>query len=206
MLNISLWYLPVVILAITLHEAAHGWMAYNLGDPTAKDAGRVTLNPIPHIDILGTVVVPCTTLFLVGVPFGWAKSVPIRPMFLRRPKEDMAWVAAAGPLANALFGGLFALMFFAAGVTAYIARLYGWDEIEWAMDALMTPLFLCVIINAIFLLFNLIPVPPLDGGRVVTAMMPHGKVREYIVKKVEPYGITIVLLTYTIALIVYERV
>ncbi|MBK1663576.1 peptidase M50 [Rhodospirillum rubrum] len=157
-----LTWLPGLILAITLHEAAHGYVASALGDPTARMLGRVTLNPIRHIDPFGTLVLP-GLLFLVSAPFlfGWAKPVPVDYRNLRHPKRDMAWVALAGPGMN----------IFLAVVSA--AALHGALLLpDPAADWLITTLQKSVLINCVLAVFNMIPVPPLDGGRVLVGILP----------------------------------
>ncbi|ABC22576.1 site-2 protease family protein [Rhodospirillum rubrum] len=157
-----LTWLPGLILAITLHEAAHGYVASALGDQTARLLGRVTLNPIRHVDPFGTLVLP-GLLFLVGAPFlfGWAKPVPVDYRNLRHPKRDMAWVALAGPGMN----------IFLAVVSA--AALHGALLLpDPAADWLITTLQKSVLINCVLAVFNMIPVPPLDGGRVLVGILP----------------------------------
>ncbi|MDO8927117.1 MAG: site-2 protease family protein [Sideroxyarcus sp.] len=179
--TIALAAIPVLF-AITLHEAAHGYVARHFGDMTAYAAGRISLNPLRHIDPVGTILLPLLTLFVGGLLFGWAKPVPVNFSALRNPKKDMLWVALAGPAANfamALFWGLMikvALMFPAS----YFAEpLIGMAEIG-------------VTINAILMVLNLLPLPPLDGGRIAISLLPHREA--YQLSRVEPYGIVILVL------------
>ena len=179
--NIALGIIPVLF-AITLHEAAHGYAARHFGDMTAYAAGRISLNPLRHIDPVGTILLPLLTLFVGGILFGWAKPVPVNFSALRNPKKDMLWVALAGPAANlvmALFWGAMmrvALMFPAS----YFAEpLIGMAEFG-------------VTINAILMVLNLLPLPPLDGGRIAISLLPHRQA--YQLAKVEPYGIVILIL------------
>lgn len=179
--TIALAAIPVLF-AITLHEAAHGYVARHFGDMTAYAQGRISLNPLRHIDPVGTILLPLLTLFVGGILFGWAKPVPVNFAALRNPKKDMLWVALAGPAANlamALFWGAMmktALMF----PGSYFAEpLIGMAEFG-------------VTINAILMVLNLLPLPPLDGGRIAISLLPHKQA--YQLAKVEPYGIVILIL------------
>jgi Zn-dependent protease len=190
---IAVYALPV-ILAITLHEAAHGYVARHFGDFTAYLEGRVSLNPLRHIDPVGTVAVP---LFLLaaskllggGILFGWAKPVPVNYANLRSPKRDMLWVAAAGPASN-----LAMALFWAAAVKVGLAM----PESYFAMPlALMGAAG--VFINVIIMVLNLVPLPPLDGGRILVSLLPHRLA--YAVSRIEPYGFLIlIVLLFTGAL------
>lgn len=184
--TIAIWALPV-LLAITIHEAAHGYVARHFGDPTADRAGRITLNPFKHIDPVGTILVPAmiltfSTLFGgAGVLFGWAKPVPVDFSRLRRPKADMLWVAGAGPFVNFLMAVAWALIFkltLLAPETAYTLPL-----LKMA-DAGM-------LINAVLMLLNLLPIPPLDGGRIAVSLLPNGLAWQFA--RLEPFGFPILL-------------
>lgn len=172
-----------VLFAITVHEVAHGWVAARLGDPTAKLAGRLTLNPVKHIDPLGTVVVPLVMLALTSFIFGWAKPVPVDWRNLRRPRRDMALVAAAGPGANLLMLALWTLalasLFGAGGTLSYPSILL----IEMAKVG--------IIINTALIVLNLLPLPPLDGSRIVTAFLPPAAARKY--NALERWGLLILV-------------
>lgn len=172
-----------VLFAITVHEVAHGWVAARLGDPTAKRAGRLTLNPVKHIDPLGTVVVPLVMLALTSFIFGWAKPVPVDWRNLRRPRRDMALVAAAGPGANLLMLALWTLalasLFGAGGTLSYPSILL----IEMAKIG--------IIINTALIVLNLLPLPPLDGSRIVTAFLPPAAARKY--NALERWGLLILV-------------
>lgn len=180
--RIAIWVLPILF-AITVHEVAHGWMALRFGDHTAKMMGRLTLNPINHIDPIGTLLVPGILLMLGGVVFGWAKPVPVSWDKLRNPQRDMAIVALAGPMANLVMAILWAI----------ISRI----GIALALDFPMIGVPLAymgiagMFINAILMMLNLIPLPPLDGGRVLVGVLPGPLA--YQVSRVEPYGFFILL-------------
>ena len=181
--KISFSIIPV-LLAITLHEAAHGWVAKQLGDPTAFNLGRVTANPIKHIDPMGTILVPILLGFLSGgaLLFGWAKPVPVVFQNLRNPRRDMVLVAAAGPLSNfamALFWVLLGIVFWAVG--AYNLVIGGWLLESWEMG---------ILINTILMVVNLIPIPPLDGGRIVTGLLPPKAAA--VLARFEVFGLIIV--------------
>lgn len=185
--NLAIWALPVV-LAITLHEAAHGYVARHFGDPTAHLAGRITLNPMRHIDPVGTVLVPALILAAStliggsGLLFGWAKPVPVNFGRLRKPKADMLWVAAAGPGANLVMAIAWALLFrLAEGLPA---NPYSLPMMRMA-DAGMQ-------INAVLMLVNLLPIPPLDGGRILVSLLPGKLAWQFA--RIEPYGFAILLL------------
>jgi Zn-dependent protease len=183
MQRIAVWAIPVLF-AITVHETAHGWMALRLGDPTAKMLGRLTLNPIRHIDPIGTIVVPAAMLFLGGFLFGWAKPVPITWENLRQPKRDMAWVAAAGPLSNLAMALLWAMF-------ARLGMAIGDASGDLAMYMMYTGVA-GIFINTILMLLNLLPLPPLDGSRVVSALLPGPLSYRYGL--LEPYGLPILIL------------
>ncbi len=179
--TIALAAIPVLF-AITLHEAAHGYVARHFGDMTAYAQGRISLNPMRHIDPIGTVLLPLVTLMVGGILFGWAKPVPVNFGALRHPKKDMLWVALAGPAANLAMAIFWALMINVAlmNPTNYFAEpLIGMAQIG-------------VTINAVLMVLNLLPLPPLDGGRVAISLLPHRQA--YQLARVEPYGMMILIL------------
>ena len=180
---LSLYAIPAV-LAITLHEAAHGYAAKRLGDLTAYQEGRITLNPIKHIDLIGTLVVPAVLLLATGgkIAFGWAKPVPVNFSALRNPKRDMLWVAAAGPGANLAMAIGWALLFKLA-LTAP-ENYFSSPLLEMSKGG--------ILINLVLMVLNWIPVPPLDGGRIAISALPHAMA--YNLAKLEPYGLLIIML------------
>jgi Zn-dependent protease len=193
--QITIWALPVLV-AIIFHEVAHGWVAFRLGDPTAARMGRLTLNPISHIDPFGTVLLPLL-LIVVGAPFlfGYAKPVPVNFYNLNHPKRDMIWVALAGPVTNILLAvtSVYVLKF-AASAGSSLLTLPAF---------VLTPLALMaqssININVMLAAFNLLPIPPLDGGRVLVGLLPEPYAST--VARIEPYGfliIVLLLMTHTL--------
>jgi Zn-dependent protease len=184
--DISVYVIPA-LLAITLHEAAHGWVAKQLGDPTAFKLGRVTANPIKHIDPIGTILVPLVLGYASGgtILFGWAKPVPVVFQNLRRPRRDMMLVAAAGPISNLAMASLWtllAIVFWAVG--AYTLVIGGWLLVQWEK---------AILINSVLMIVNLIPIPPLDGGRIATGLLLPEKAAT-VLARYELFGLIIVVL------------
>jgi len=185
--TLAIYSLPVLF-AITLHEAAHGYVARHFGDMTAYAQGRISLNPLRHIDLVGTILVPIAILVAsklaggAGYLFGWAKPVPVNYSALRRPKQNMMWVAAAGPAAN-------------------LAMALGWALLLKAADVLPTNAFTLTLrqlglagieINVVLMVLNLLPILPLDGGRILASLLPHRVAGQYA--RLEPWGFPILLL------------
>jgi len=180
--KIVIWVVPVIF-AITVHEVAHGWVANKLGDPTARLLGRLTLNPIKHIDPIGTVILPLVMMWTTGFAFGWAKPVPVDWRNLRHPKRDMALVAVAGPGANLFMFVLWMLL-----AKAALAA-------EGSVGAAAAPVYYMALagmsVNALFMVLNLLPVPPLDGSRVLAAILPPRWALRF--GQLERYGLLIVV-------------
>jgi Zn-dependent protease len=173
---------PPLLFALTFHEFAHGLVAYRLGDPTAKLAGRLTLNPLRHLDPLGTIA-------FFFIKFGWAKPVPVNPGYFRNPKQDMLWVALAGPLTN------LGLAIISAILTKAIWFVGGMLPYSQAAEAILLPLSAMLIasvwINLVLAIFNCLPIPPLDGGRVLASLLPDRLAGSY--QQLERYGFLIIM-------------
>ena len=173
-------YAPPIIFAITVHEAAHGYAAKHFGDMTAYKAGRITLNPLKHIDLFGTILLPAMTILLGGILFGWAKPVPVDFSRLRNPKKDMLWVAAAGPASNFLMAIFWVLVIkFAMGTPEAVSL----PLVEMAKAG--------ISINIVLMVLNLLPLPPLDGGRIAVSLLPM----PYAIKfaQIERFGFLILI-------------
>lgn len=179
---VSLGAIPILF-AITLHEAAHGYVAKHFGDMTAYQMGRISLNPARHIDPLGTVLLPLLMLWMSGgsMLFGWAKPVPVNFGALRDPKKDMFWVALAGPLSNLAMGMIWALLY----------KLSLMMPGNYFAEPLMGMSVIGIKINSVLLVLNLLPLPPLDGGRVALSLLPHRQA--YLLNRIEPYGMFVLI-------------
>jgi len=206
--TLAIWALPVLF-AITLHEAAHGYVARHFGDMTAHAQGRISLNPARHIDILGTIVVPVVILFLSEYKFlfGWAKPVPVNYSALRKPRQHMAWVAAAGPGANLGMAILWAVVLRAcigmtdrSGAWMEVARLHGTGGLvevvmrhgNSTVEFMVGVSAAGILVNLLLMLLNLLPILPLDGGRIVASLLPSRAAWQFA--KLEPWGLPLLLL------------
>jgi Zn-dependent protease len=178
--TIAIGAIPVLF-AITIHEAAHGYVARHFGDMTAYQQGRISLNPLRHIDPVGTILLPILTLWLGGILFGWAKPVPVNFSALRRPKQDMLWVALAGPAVNLLMA-----LFW--GIWIKVALM---SPESYYAEPLMEMAQLGVKINVVLMVLNLLPLPPLDGGRIAISLLPHRLAMK--LASIEPYGMFILI-------------
>ncbi len=174
---------PPILLALTFHEFAHGYVALRLGDPTARAAGRLTLNPLKHLDPIGTIAI-----FIIH--FGWAKPVPVNPAYFRDPKKDMLWVALAGPITNLALAILSAIII---KILFIIASIAPQNQLTFALlYPLKEMLVISVKINIVLCIFNFLPIPPLDGSRILMGLLPDDLARSYA--SVEKYGFIILLL------------
>jgi Zn-dependent protease len=180
--QILIWSIPVLF-AVTLHEVGHGWAANKLGDSTAKDMGRLTVNPLKHIDPVGTVAVPLIMYFASGFIFGWAKPVPVNWAKLRNTKRDIALVALAGPAANLV-------MIFFWLIIAKVFILYALQD-NFIANIFVSMALAGIVINSLLMVLNLFPLPPLDGSRVVFSLLPTQLAYKY--SKIEPYGLIILV-------------
>ena len=182
--KIAVFALPILF-AITVHEAAHGYVARYFGDLTAARLGRITLNPLKHIDPIGTLLLPALTVMLGGILFGWAKPVPVNFANLRNPKKDMLWVAAAGPASNLIMAILWAILLNMvngpATTNGIFSANYFLTEMSWAG----------ISINLVLMVLNLIPLPPLDGGRIAVSLLPNNLANQ--LSSVEKYGFFILI-------------
>ena len=173
-----------LLFAITVHEVAHGWVAKQLGDPTAMMMGRLTLNPIKHIDPIGTILVPAILLMTGGFVFGWAKPVPVTWENLRQPRRDMALVALAGPASNLLMAILWAII-------AKTGHLLMSPDMSWLATPMMLMGTLGITFNLILMVLNMLPILPLDGGRIMSSLLPPRLSWQF--SRIEPYGIFILI-------------
>lgn len=174
-----------ILLAITVHEASHGYAAKHFGDLTAERLGRITLNPLKHIDPLGTIILPALTLILGGVLFGWAKPVPVQFGNLRNPKKDMLWVAAAGPASNLVMAILWGMLL------GFITHAQASGNFSPASFFFLEMAYVGITINIVLMVLNLLPMPPLDGGRIAVSLLPNAQANK--LAQVEKYGFVILI-------------
>ncbi len=179
--QISIWILPILF-AITLHEVAHAYTAYYFGDYQVKAAGRLSLNPIKHIELMGTIIIPVTMLVLTGFALGWAKPVQVSLRHLRNAEKNMFWIALAGPMSNLLMAILWAILL-------RTTQAFNEGEIYFQFVILMA--IAGMIINTLLMVLNLLPIPPLDGSKVIMPFLPN-KIRFYF-QKLEPYGFFVLI-------------
>lgn len=180
---VLIWIIPGLF-AITMHEVAHGWAALYCGDRTAQMLGRLSLNPLKHIDILGTIIVPLAVFYLTGFIFGWAKPVPVNYRNFRNPRPNGAFVASAGILANFAMLLIWGLIM-KGGVSIYSSN-------PWVAEVLVSMGYAGILINTILIVVNLIPIPPLDGSRIVSSCLSPNAEIQY--NRIEPYGFWIILI------------
>lgn len=180
----------VVLFAITIHESSHGWAAYKMGDPTAYAMGRITLNPIAHIDPIGTILLPLILVIMGAPPFGWAKPVPVNPMNLKDPRRDNLIISAAGPLSN--FSVAF-LAFLGIRILKILSPslFHPYGGFSGLASGIFLILYYTVLINIILAVFNLIPIPPLDGSGVLMGLISDEAAAKY--EQIRPFGFIILI-------------
>ena len=174
-----------ILLAITVHEASHGYAAKYFGDLTAERLGRITLNPLKHIDPVGTILLPALTLLLGGVLFGWAKPVPVNFGNLRNPKKDMLWVAAAGPASNLVMAILWGMLL------GYFTHMQASGVFSTSAYFFLEMSYVGITINIVLMVLNLLPMPPLDGGRIAVSLLPNNLAIQ--LSRIEQYGFIILI-------------
>lgn len=182
MTALTIFQIVILVFSVMIHEISHGLVAFRLGDPTAKLAGRLTLNPFKHLDLVGSFLVPLATLLLSGFVFGWAKPVPYNPNFLKDPKRGAGLIAVAGPLSNFLLAAVF-------GAALRIVSLF-----EFSLMAPLIVLFqLIILINLVLGVFNLVPIPPLDGSKVLFSFLPETETAWKVQSFLERYGLLLLI-------------
>ncbi len=190
-----------LLFAITIHEASHGWTANKLGDPTAYSLGRVTLNPIPHIDPIGTIIFPFILILMGAPPFGWAKPVPVNPLNLRNPKKDNLWISAAGPTSNLSVAAIsLILIVILKRIDPNVVYFLGGASRGFnPLGAFALILYYMAYINCLLAIFNLIPIPPLDGSGVLMGFLSEEATQKY--ERIRPFGFIIILALIYIGLL-----
>lgn len=181
----------VVLFAITVHEASHGWAALKMGDPTAYHMGRITLNPVRHIDPVGTVLLPLILIIMGAPPFGWAKPVPVNPLNLKDPRKDNLIISLAGPASN-IAVALIAFIVLKVLINFNPSLLYSGGGLSNVFSPLITIVYYTIVINVILAFFNLIPIPPLDGSGIVMGLISEEAAEKY--EQIRPYGFFILIL------------
>jgi Zn-dependent protease len=182
----------VVLFAITVHEASHGWAALKMGDPTAYQMGRITLNPIRHIDPVGTVLLPLILIIMGAPPFGWAKPVPVNPLNLKDPRKDNLIISFAGPASN-ISVAVIAFIILKILMNLNPSMFYGsGGGLTNVISPLITIVYYTIVINVILAFFNLIPIPPLDGSGIIMGLMSEEAAQKY--EQIRPYGFFILIL------------
>ncbi|MCK4758743.1 MAG: site-2 protease family protein [Candidatus Aminicenantes bacterium] len=188
------------LFALTVHEASHAWAAYKLGDPTAYSMGRVSLNPLVHIDPIGTVIFPFIMLIMGLVPIGWAKPVPVNPLNLRNPRRDNLWISAAGPASNLTVAtiSLILIVFLKLinpnvvyFLRANLSQMGGFSRGFYPLGVLALILYFMAYVNCLLAIFNLIPIPPLDGSGVLMGFLSEEAIQKY--ERIRPFGFLILL-------------
>lgn len=180
----------VVLFAITIHEASHGWAALKKGDPTAFHMGRITLNPIRHIDPVGTILLPLILIVMGAPPFGWAKPVPVNPLNLKDPRKDNVIISLAGPLSNISVAAV-AFIILKLLMNLDPSLVYGRAGFSSLLSPIIQILYLTIVINIILAIFNMIPIPPLDGSGVVMGLISEESAQKY--EQIRPYGFFILI-------------
>jgi Zn-dependent protease len=180
----------VVLFAITVHEASHGWAALKKGDPTAFHMGRITLNPIRHIDPVGTILLPLILIVMGAPPFGWAKPVPVNPLNLKDPRRDNLIISIAGPLSN-ISVAIVAFIILKLILNLDPSLVYGRGGFSNLLSPIIQILYLTIVINIILAIFNMIPIPPLDGSGVVMGLISEEAAEKY--EQIRPYGFFILI-------------
>ncbi len=202
---ITIISLFILFFSITIHEAAHGWAAYRMGDPTAMAAGRVTLNPLAHIDIFGTILLPLMLALFKAPVFGWAKPVPVNPNFLKNPRKDGFWISLAGPAANIIAAVSSLLLILLLKIISPVtnAALLNFLTSRGSIPSGLQPLqglviilFYMVLINTYLVVFNMIPIYPLDGSGVLEGLLPARLADRYA--RLQPYGFIIVIILISV--------